>query len=306
MGIGQKFLATTAVGLATACSLNSSIASSTTAAQLKEAAKEDATAYDASQSPTQNTDTASLKRSHEWDRLNKLGRRYEERGDYSKAEPLFVRCLRLSNSHEQRAISCDNLASIYRSRAKLQQALPWLKKALELREQAEGVNGSGVETSLNNLSDLYHDMGDLTQAVELTKRAVAIARLERDKGVRTANLPNNLNSLALLYKEQGDREDTESLFKQVVDLQSGDPNANPGDYANNLNNLARLYREDGRFEAAEPLYKQSLQLREKTFGGKSAQVGATLRNYAIVLRALNRDSEAANMDRRASAIEDKR
>ena len=237
--------------------------------------------------------------------LSKLARHYQDQGKFEKAEDLLMRCLTFKQTEEERATTYDALASLYHDQQKLASAELWLTKALELREKAEGVDGSGVQTSLNSLAELCREKGDLELAVQLTKRAVDIARSEREKGIRTANLPNNLNNLALLYREQGDKKDTEDLFKQVVALQAKDPEANQGVYANNLNNLARFYREQGLYEAAEPLYKQSLQLREKVFGLNSPEVGATLRSYAIVLRNLNRRSEAQDLDQRANSIEAK-
>jgi tetratricopeptide (TPR) repeat protein len=73
--------------------------------------------------------------------------------------------------------------------------------------------------------------------------------------------------------------------------------------ANSLNNLARFYREQGNYVESEKLYKQSLALREKAFGHNHPSVAASLRNYADLLRKMNRNQEAEALDQQAAAIE---
>lgn len=54
---------------------------------------------------------------------------------------------------------------------------------------------------------------------------------------------------------------------------------------------------------SEQLYKRSLALREQTYGANDSRVAASLRNYAILLRKMGKDSEAGKLDARAETIE---
>jgi tetratricopeptide (TPR) repeat protein len=71
---------------------------------------------------------------------------------------------------------------------------------------------------------------------------------------------------------------------------------------NSLNKLAVLYKVQGRYDEAEPLYKRDLAITEKALGPDHPHVATTLENYALLLRQIERDAEAAKMEARAKAI----
>ena len=72
--------------------------------------------------------------------------------------------------------------------------------------------------------------------------------------------------------------------------------------ATSLNNLGLLYKTQGRYNEAEPFYKRSLAIREKALGPAHPNVAKGLENYAALLRKMNRDAEAKNMEARAKVI----
>ena len=69
--------------------------------------------------------------------------------------------------------------------------------------------------------------------------------------------------------------------------------------ANALNNLALIYRNQGRLQEAEPLYKRAIAIYDLNPGMNSVQANA-LRNYAELLSASGRTSEAYTMRVRAN------
>jgi tetratricopeptide (TPR) repeat protein len=70
-----------------------------------------------------------------------------------------------------------------------------------------------------------------------------------------------------------------------------------------LNNLAALYYDQGRYAEAEPLYNRTLKILEKTLGENHPYFAIALNNYAVLLRKLNRDAEAKEVESRAEAIQ---
>ena len=72
--------------------------------------------------------------------------------------------------------------------------------------------------------------------------------------------------------------------------------------AETLNSLAGLYRDERRYKEAEALYRQALPIREKAFGPTGADVAATLRDYADLLRRTGRVAAADSLDARAGRI----
>ncbi len=58
----------------------------------------------------------------------------------------------------------------------------------------------------------------------------------------------------------------------------------------------------GQFAQAEPLFKRALAILEKTLGPEHPHLATTLKNYAALLRKLDRTAEAVTMEVRAKAI----
>jgi len=69
-----------------------------------------------------------------------------------------------------------------------------------------------------------------------------------------------------------------------------------------LNNLALLYCVKGKYVEAGSLFQGALAIAEKAWGPEHPYVAVSLGNYAKLLREMNREDEAANMEARAKAI----
>ncbi len=69
-----------------------------------------------------------------------------------------------------------------------------------------------------------------------------------------------------------------------------------------LNNLAILYDTQKNYDEAERLYKRALSIWEKSLGPEHLYVAANLENYAALLRATDRKSEADRLLARAKMI----
>ena len=63
-----------------------------------------------------------------------------------------------------------------------------------------------------------------------------------------------------------------------------------------------LYDNQSKYAEAEPLYQRSLAIVEKALGPEHPDVAKSLEDYAGLLRATGRVSEAAKMEARAKAI----
>lgn len=114
-------------------------------------------------------------------------------------------------------------------------------------------------------------------------------------------LPVNLNNLAEVYRAQGKFVEAESRYRQSVALWMIFSGTNFPYVAISLNNLALVYASQGRHEKAERLYQKSLA-NWRDVGGNRLGVANTLENYASLLREVNRNDEAAQIEQRARSI----
>ena len=67
-------------------------------------------------------------------------------------------------------------------------------------------------------------------------------------------------------------------------------------FPGSLNNLALLYKSQGKYEQAEPLYVRALAIREQQLGPNHPNTQQACQNYAALLRAMNRNEEAKQLE----------
>jgi len=65
-----------------------------------------------------------------------------------------------------------------------------------------------------------------------------------------------------------------------------------------LNGLANLYQDQGKYTEAEPLYQRALHIREQALGPNHPLTREVVRNYAMLLRKMGRETEASELEAR--------
>ena len=207
--------------------------------------------------------------------------------------------------HPDTATSLNNLADLYDSQGKYDDAEPLYKRALAVKEEVLGPMHPDTATSLNNLADLYESQGKYDDAEPLYKRALAVR--EEVLGPMHPDTATSLNNLADLYTtrantmtrsrstnghwrlggsigthaschgdvaeqpgaslhNQGKYDDAEPLYKRALAVREEVLGPMHPDTATSLNNLAHLYDSQGKYDDAEPLLKRALTIYEEKLG----------------------------------------
>jgi tetratricopeptide (TPR) repeat protein len=237
--------------------------------------------------------------------LSHLAALYHAQGKYTQAEPLFQRALAI---HEQAlgpenldlAASLNNLAALYNDWSKHTQAEPLLQRALTIREQILGSEHLSLCYPLNNLGFLYKKQAKYANAEPLYQRTLTIR--ERALGPEHPDVAASLNNLGVLYRSQGKYTQAEPLLQRALTIREQRLGPEHLYTASSLNNLALLYQVQGKYTLAEPLYQRALVIVEKTFGSVHPYLANSLENYAGLLRKMNREVEAIELEAHAKAI----
>ena len=124
-----------------------------------------------------------------------------------------------------------------------EEALPYFVTALDLSEERYGENGPEIATDLNNLAEVYRQLGRYDEAEPLYLRAIALD--EAQSPSNDANRAATLNNLALLYRAQGRNDKAERMYKQSLGLLEDAYGYSHPQVAMSLNNLAKLYEATG-------------------------------------------------------------
>ena len=125
---------------------------------------------------------------------------------------------------------------------KYAEALP-LAQAM-VAQLEKGPPNRDLAGAINNLAQVYSDMGRDAEAEPLYKRALAI--MEKSAGLDSADIAPELNNLAALYERQLRYAEAEPLFKRALAIREKALGANHPDVGQSLNNLATLYERQDR------------------------------------------------------------
>jgi tetratricopeptide (TPR) repeat protein len=207
------------------------------------------------------------------------------------------------NEDPQFALSLHQLALLYKSQGKYNEAEPLYLRSLSIYEKQLGEDHPHVATSLNNLALLYRNQGKYEEAELLFLRSLSI--MEKQLGENHPDVAASLNNLALLYDSQGKYNEAESLYLRSLFIREKQLGENHPDVATSLNNLAELYRNRGKYEEAEPLYLRSLSIMEKQLGKNHPFVASSLNNLALLYDSQGKYNEAESLYLRSLSIMEK-
>ena len=202
------------------------------------------------------------------------------------------------------------LARFYTEHRKFTEAESLYRRVIEIEEKESGPYGYYVPEKLYELADLYETQQKYAEAEPLYRRALAI--LEKEKKSRhPVSVPCASLILGEFYRKQGRLKDAEPHLRSAIAIwekenweerRKRNATAEPcyglglrhiNAYADALRDLAEIYGEQGRVTEAEALYRRALALDIRL-----PSVAAAARSYAALLRKLNREAEAAELEAR--------
>ncbi len=148
----------------------------------------------------------------------------------------------------QLAKNLNNIANVYRSQGKFEDAEANYKRAIAILENSVGDQHPNLATVLNNLAVLYRKQSKYKEAEVLYRRVLNI--VEKAQGPEHRNVYISLNNLVLLYQKQGKYTEAEPLMKRALAILEKTLGPDHPDFAAKLKNLARLQRYLGRDKEA--------------------------------------------------------
>jgi tetratricopeptide (TPR) repeat protein len=238
--------------------------------------------------------------------LNNLAGIFYETGKYKQSEKFVQEALsireRQRGSHDPEvAVSLNDLAELYTVQGKkYEEAEALYKRALIIREEIYGYQHPEVANTLNNLAELYRAQGRYVEAGEFSEQALAIR--EEILGPDHLDVGVSLNNLAGLYEAQGRYKEAEKFYLRAITITQQSTTSDHPYLGTSLNNLAALYHAWEKYEQAEELYLRAITIAEQKFEKDHPHVIKSLQNYALLLKDMQRDAEAAALEKRIEKI----
>ncbi|MGD1873001.1 MAG: tetratricopeptide repeat protein, partial [Mastigocoleus sp.] len=209
----------------------------------------------------------------------------------------------LGKEHRHTAASLNNLAILYEDQGNYSKAEPLYLQSLSISEKVLGKEHPLVATTMNNLAGIYEDQGNYSKAEPLYLQSLSIR--EKVLGKEHPQTASSLNNLAELYRLQGNYSKAEPLYLRSLSILEKVLGEEHPHTASTLNNLALLYRFQGNYSKAEPLYLQSLFIREKVLGKEHPQTATSLNNLVVFYWGKGDINRATDFLSRGLEIEEK-
>jgi CHAT domain-containing protein/tetratricopeptide (TPR) repeat protein len=130
-------------------------------------------------------------------------------------------------------------------------------------------------TAMNNLANVYNEMGNYTKAEENYLEVLEIR--EKFLGKNHLDYAFTLNALGLFYASTNRYTLSKELLLNALSVREKKLGKTSGAYAVTLNNLGLLYSNMGNYEAAELNYTEAFTIIKKVFGT----------NHNLYITALN-------------------
>jgi len=203
------------------------------------------------------------------------------RGRYVEARDYVVEAQRLfdqlsDTNRELQAHLLTDLAGITHGLGESRTGLTNLIRALTIRRELFGERHRDIAASLNAISILYGDQGDLQQALDYSEQALKMRRElfgepHRDIAISLANIGR-------CYDKQGDPQKALEYSEQALAMQCELFGERHPDIAILLDNVGGFYGDQGDLERALDYSEQALRMRRELFGERHPHIATSLAN----------------------------
>jgi nephrocystin-3 len=178
-----------------------------------------------------------------------------------------------------------------------------LRRALNIRKNALGLEHSDTADSFNNLADLLRLQGNYKAAEPLQRRDLAICK--KVLGPEHPNTATSLNNLGLLLHKMCDYEGAESLHRRALSIYEKTLGPEHPLTANSLHNLAGALRDKDDLIDVESMYRRALSIWTRAHGPEHPLTANSLNSIAVLLKSKGDYTTAELLYRRAMAIREK-
>jgi len=251
--------------------------------------------------------TASAQPANEFERKLIQANQLRAKARYAEAEVLYKAAvedsLQFREDDSRRGKALNNLAALYHTIGKLDEAAPGYRQALELFQRTLGDESAEVASTSNNLGEIERSLGRYAEAEKLYQRALSIRETLLRKAATDA--ASTLNSLAVSGGAQGEYDRANLRHEQALALNKQFHGESSLPVSVTLNNMAELRRLRKQYAEAGDLYARSLEIRETVLGREHPDVAVVLNNLAALRQDEGKLDEAEPLYRRALEIRER-
>jgi tetratricopeptide (TPR) repeat protein len=232
--------------------------------------------------------------------LAALGTYLNERAQFTRAEPLLRRALRLTSRTEDRSsevVILGALAGLYYEQGRYNEATSFINQALNFQETLVGPDDPEIAKTLRSLAQVNAQKGNYEEAQSILLRSLQI---QIGHNSEPREIVETLNLLAWTYFEQKKYADAEHHFRFALEVgENALASKNPA-VARSLRGLARSYLAEAKYEEAKSAYERLISIKAPQ---PDSEFAASLTELAYIYINERDYLEAKSLLERALAIQ---
>jgi len=221
---------------------------------------------------------------------------------YQEAEHLYLRALfareqALGPNHPDIAYALDDLGELYKRHRKFEAASELCQRTLALRKKALGILHPEVSLSLCAQIEILKTQQRWSAAEPLTREWLGV--VDSTVGEAHPEYAKVLELQAVIYGNAGALEKQEECNRKALEVRRQALGTEHPDFATSLADLLILQK---KYEEASRLYSFVVSSLEESLGPESVELIPVYEKYAGVLRKLNREALAVELETQAMVM----
>lgn len=222
--------------------------------------------------------------------LTNMAIMHKSLGEFEKGLAFHQRSLAIRKSlpeygpeHPETAVVLDNIAVLFLSWHKPQEAKPFLVEAHRILEKRLGANHVQTIKVVHNMSRYYSEIGDFDKSLQLELQA--LTAFEQKFGSQHPEVANCLNSMGKMYLRKGDLANAEAKLLAALHMRESLFGPDNPVTMLALNDLALVRMAMNRPTSAMELLRRSLAFSEEMLGKiRRVTVDRAIADYLSTLR----------------------
>ncbi len=217
--------------------------------------------------------------------LYTLGRIFTELRQLDRAsqlmrESLDIRLVELEPNHPDTIDSISQLGVLRRLQGRNDEALDLLQQGVDLR-QAIDPDSLVLAEAINNLANLYWQLGNLDEAERLHNEALAIR--SRRRGPNSQDAAVSLNNLGVIERQRENWPEAQRLLSRALEIWENELGSEHVRNALALQNLVLVERRLGEWDRALAYQQRTLEIMSAAFGPDNPRTFAARQSLHRIL-----------------------
>ena len=220
-----------------------------------------------------------------------------------QAEKLYQSLLRETTDQSEKALCFHQLAWVYTSQGKYEEAAKYYHKSLEIMKKSLRVGQHSLATSYNNIGGVYQHMGKYTKALEYFHKSLEI--MKKSLPADHPNLATSYNNIGIIYIDMGEFAKALDYNHKSLEIAKKSLPVNHPDLANSYSNIGSVYHHMGEFAKALEYYHKSLEIKKISLPADHPDFATSYNNIGSVYQHMGEYAKALEYTHKSLEIREK-